>query len=214
MVHAEAPQFWDKVAEKYAKSPIRDMDAYAYTLERTRSYLAKSDRVLELGCGTGSTALLLADAVDQFTAADISPNMIRIANRKAVDEGVENVRFVVAEFFDQALNDGPYDVVLAHNLIHLIEDTTGALRHVASLLKPGGIFISKTVCRPEAGTPWKYRLMRLIVPVMQLLGRAPFVRFMKIEELEREVTAAGFKIIETGNHPPPSRYVVARKTGA
>ena len=212
MVHAQAPQFWDKVADKYAKSPIRDMDAYTYTLERTRSYLAKTDRVLELGCGTGSTALLLADAVDQITAADISPNMIRIASRKAEEQGAKNARFVVADFFDQVLNDGPYDVVLAHNLIHLIEDTTRALQHVADLLKPGGIFISKTVCRPEAGAPLKYRLMRLIVPIMQCLGRAPFVKFMTIEELERAVTAAGFKIIETGTHPPPSRYIVAKKT--
>ncbi|MCG8445153.1 MAG: class I SAM-dependent methyltransferase [Hyphomicrobiales bacterium] len=55
--------------------PVRDVEAYEYTLERTRSYLAKTGRVLELGCGTGSTALLLAG----ITGNDISPNMIGIA---------------------------------------------------------------------------------------------------------------------------------------
>ena len=52
-----ATRFWGKTAGRYAKMPIRYAEAYEYALERTRSYLAKTDRVLELGCGTGSTAL-------------------------------------------------------------------------------------------------------------------------------------------------------------
>ena len=74
-----ATRFWDKTAGRCAKMPIRDVEAYEYTLERTRSYLAKTDGVLELGCGTGSTALLLAGSVAGITGNDISPNMIGIA---------------------------------------------------------------------------------------------------------------------------------------
>ena len=59
----ETMKFWDGIAEKYAKRPISDMAAYEYTLGRTRSYLKPEDQVLELGCGTGSTALLLAGDV-------------------------------------------------------------------------------------------------------------------------------------------------------
>ena len=58
----QAETFWDGAAENYAKSPIRDVEAYNYTLERTRTYLSPTDKVLEVGCGTGSTALLLAGA--------------------------------------------------------------------------------------------------------------------------------------------------------
>jgi len=46
---------------------------------------------------------------------------------------------------------------------------------------------------------------------MQWLGKAPYVRFMEIAELEHIISSEGFKIIETGNYPPPSRYIVARK---
>ena len=49
-----AAQFWDGQAEKYAKKPIANMQAYNATLDRTRSYLAKDQHVLEVGCGTGS----------------------------------------------------------------------------------------------------------------------------------------------------------------
>jgi len=206
-----AAEFWDKVAPKYAKSPIADMDAYTYTLERTRSYLSPDDTVLEVGCGTGSTALLLADGVKHITASDVSPNMIAVGSEKAREQGVSNVEFVTADLFDNVLDGGPYDAVLAHNVLHLLEDIPAAVRRIGDLLKPGGLFISKTVCRPGAGSPLKFRLMKVILPLMQMVGKAPYVNFMEIEELEDCIASAGFKILESGNHPLPSRYIVARK---
>lgn len=208
-----AKTFWDKAAEKYAKSPISDIKAYEYTLERTKSYLTSDDHVLELGCGTGSTALLLAPEVAHITASDLSSNMIAIGESKARAEGVENISFIASDIHNLDIKQGPFDAVLALNLIHLLEDTPLVMKRINQLVKPGGIFISKTVCKPGKGTPLKMRLILLILPLMQLFGKAPFVKFMEISELETHVTDAGFQIIETGNYPvaPPSRYIVARK---
>ena len=210
----DAKTFWDKAAAKYARSPIADMEAYRHTLERTQSHLSPTDRVLEVGCGTGSTALRLADAVAAITATDISANMIRIAEEKAKADGIANVRFVTAGLSDDALGDGPYDAVLAFNLLHLLEDAGAAVRRIHGLLKPGGLFISKTVCRPESGGSFKFLLMKTALPLLQLVGKAPFVRLMSIDELEEIVASAGFDIVETGNFPasPPSRFIVARRT--
>lgn len=207
----QAATFWDKAAESYAKSPIQNVEAYNYTLERTCSYLSATDRVLEVGCGTGSTALLLAPHVDQIIASDISSKMIDIAKSKADESDVSNVQFIAADVFGSALGNGLYDVVLALNLLHLIEDTGSALQRIHGLLKPGGIFISKTVCKPGKGSPLKFRFLRLVVPIMQLLGKAPFVRFMDVPEFEDLITSHGFRILESGDHPAPSRYVVAQK---
>lgn len=207
----QAAKFWDGVAKKYATSPIEDVEAYEYTLGRTRSYLSKTDQVLELGCGTGSTALLLAPHVAHITASDISGNMIEIAERKAGEQGVPNASFVTSSLADAPVDRGPYDAVLALNLIHLIEDTPGAMKRISELVKPGGLFISKTVCRPGKGTPPKFRLMLMVLPLMQWLGKAPFVTFMTIPELEGHIEDAGFQIIETSDTPPPSRYIVAKK---
>jgi len=208
----QAKEFWNGAAEKYAKSPIADQKAYEYTMGRIRSYLSSNDKVLEVGCGTGSTALLLAPDVAQFVASDIADNMIKIANQKALDQDVPNIRFITADIFDDAINNGPYDAILALNLLHLVEDSTAAVRRINSLLKPGGTFISKTVCRPGRGAPFKFRLMKVILPVMQIFGKAPYVKFMESHELEEMISSQGFKIIETGNHPSPSRFVVAQKT--
>ena len=45
--------FWSKISRKYAAAPVRNMEGYLTTLERTKSYLTPADNVLEIGCGTG-----------------------------------------------------------------------------------------------------------------------------------------------------------------
>lgn len=206
-------KFWDQVAEKYAKSPISDYKAYEQTLERTRSHITTSDNVLEIGCGTGSTALLLAKSANHITATDLSPAMIRIGKDKADKEGVSNVEFMAAEAESTAVGNEPYDAVLAFNILHLLKDLPGALQHINKKIKPGGLFISKTVCKPEKIGPLKFRLMMIILPIMQMVGKVPYVKIIKSKEFDKLITSSGFKIIEVGNYPanPPHRYIVAQK---
>lgn len=164
-----------------------------------------------MGCGTGSTALKLAEHVADITATDLSDAMLDVGRGKAKADGTGNVRFERADVSEAP--EGPYDVVMALNLIHLMEDTEGTLAHIARRLKPGGLFISKTPCGPAKGTPLKFRLLLIVLPLMQMLGKAPYVKFMPPGDWDAAVAAAGFKIVETGNYPvnPPNRYIVARK---
>ena len=209
MVNQE--QFWDGLAPKYAKSPIKNMESYEYTLDRTRSYLKESDLVLEIGAGTGSTALLLADGVEQIVATDISEQMLAVGRCRAKEQGVDNIRFQRTEA--DSLPEGPFDAVMAHNLLHLVENLPGTLRACHEVLRPGGLLISKTFVRPTAGLQLMYRFMCLALPVMQWLGKAPFVAFYTVQEFERAIEQAGFEIIETANYPATEarRYIVARK---
>ena len=64
-------QFWDGAASKYAKSKIGDEAGYQRTLERTKEFLTPQSRVMELGCGTGTTALRLAPHTGSYLATDI-----------------------------------------------------------------------------------------------------------------------------------------------
>ncbi len=209
----QAAKFWDNIAEKYAKSPIQDITSYEYTLERTKSYLSQDSHVLELGCGTGSTALCLAPHVQHITATDLSNNMIKIAKRKAEEQEVTNINLYASDLFDIDQEGGPYDAVLAFNLIHLLEDTSKIMQQISKLLKPNGVFISKTACKPNEALPIKLRFILMMLPVAQLFGKAPFVKLMKVSELEDHIMDAGFNIIETHASPsqPSSRYIVAKK---
>jgi len=205
----DSAEFWDKLADKYSKKPVKDMESYNKTLDFTRKHLSASDNVLEVGCGTGTTALLLAPSVKQIAASDISSRMIEIAREKAVTQGVENVRFDRATLFAEDLKKGSFDVVMAFNFLLLLEDIPGAVHRVHELLKPGGLFISKTACLAEQSRLWS-----LLLAVMKPLGFAPFVRCLKVAELEDIITSTDLEIVETGFYPPspPSRFIVARKS--
>lgn len=205
-------RFWDKIAPKYAVRPIRDMSAYRYTQERTRSYLKAGDEVLELGCGTGSTAIGLARNVSKIVATDLSEGMLKVGRERAWNAGVTNVDFQCSST-DQAPG-GPFDVVLAHNLLHLLPDLDAVLTGVAARLRSNGLFISKTPCLGEARGSWTYWMYTVAIPLMRLAGKAPsYVDFVDIRTLEAAIQRAGFEIIETGNYPAdtPGRYLVARR---
>lgn len=205
-------RFWNRIAPKYAEAPIRDLDAYRYTLERTRSYLQDSDRVLELGCGTGSTAIALAPTAGEIIATDLSEEMLKVGRERAWNAAAANVDFSCCDVLSAP--DGPFDAVMAFNLLHLVPDLEAALDAIAAKLPAGGLFISKTPCLGEARGTWKYWMYTVAIPLMRLAGKAPsYVDFLDIRTLEAAVQRAGFEIIETGNYPAdtPGRYLVARR---
>ncbi len=203
--------FWDKLAERYAAQPVRDPSAYEATLARVRTYLRPEDRVLEVGCGTGTTALKLADAAGHITATDFSEGMTRIGERKAEAAGAPNVTFKALGADAPDLQTGDFDVTMGFNLLHLVDDPEQTLKSLAATLKPGGTLITKTPCLGES----VYRFMGPVIAIMRLLGKAPKGRIhaFRITELDAAIEAAGFKIVETGNYPlsPPNHFVVARK---
>ena len=81
-------RFWDKRAERYEQRPVADQETYEKKLGITRNYLTQDSEVLEIGCGTGSTAIAHAPYAKSILATDVSPAMIEIA-RAAKDDGVE-----------------------------------------------------------------------------------------------------------------------------
>ena len=142
-------KFWDKTAEKYSQQPIANQEAYEVKLDLMREYFTPDTKLLEFGCGTGSTAILNAPYVKQIDAIDVSPEMIAIARGKLADEQIDNVRFEVADMDGYAVAAEQYDAALGMNIIHLLDDPQAALAAVYAALKPGGHFISSTFCLRE-----------------------------------------------------------------
>jgi ubiquinone/menaquinone biosynthesis C-methylase UbiE len=204
-------RFWDRSARRYAAAAISDPRGYERTLRRTRELLAENDHVLELGCGTGSTALRLADGVASYLGTDFSPAMIAIAQEKLAAAPVAALSFLAATAEDPALQAGQYDAVLAFNYLHLVRDLPGTLRRIHALLADGGLFISKTGCLGDMNP-----LIRLaLLPAMRAIGKAPYTGAFSASALERQVAAAGFEILATERHADGGSdrrpYMVARK---
>ena len=188
--YPETAAFWDKIAPKYAKKPVADPTAYAQKLDRVRALLRDRDRVLEIGCGTGSTALHLAPAVAEIVATDISREMIAIAEDKRKAAGATNVTFVQADAAE-TLYEAPFDLIMSFSLLHLVEDVPEVLGSVYAQLKPGGLFVSKTVCLGDASP-----LLRLFVRALGVFGLAPKVTAVTRAELSRALVHAGFDLVE------------------
>ena len=206
----DSKTFWDKMAPKYAESQMRSVDDYEHTLARTLSYLTPQMRVLEMGCGTGTTALRLAPHVKAFVGTDQSSEMIRIARDKAADEH-SNLEFRVLGAAESAQLEEGFDVVMGFNLFHLVPDADAVLADIFKMLKPGGLMISKTPCLMDKAFGWKLFLVAGLLPILKRIGKAPDVGLWRIADVDRRIADAGFETLEAGNFPAISRYVVARK---
>ena len=198
--------FWNKAAPKYAKDAIGDMPAYEETLDRMREILQPHHRVLELGCGTGSTALELADSVDRYIGTDVASKMVKIAKGKLTEQSPQNLSFAVQDA--GVMTSGSNDVVLALNLLHLLPDLENTLAKIYKALPSGGLLISKTGLLKDG--LW---LLPLVIPLMRTIGKAPFVRSLSEESLIGLLENAGFKVTENlvQGGMVPRVFIVAQK---
>lgn len=210
MTITAAARFWDRTASRYAADPIKDIEGYERTLQRTKDLLKPTDSVVEIGCGTGTTALRLAPIVWSIIATDVSPAMIAIARQKALSQGCTNITFAARAAEEPLGEPGRHDAVLAFNVLHLVADRDAVLAEVRRLLKPGGLFISKTPCLMEMNP-----LIRLALPVMQMIGKAPPVDVFAAADLEAALVVAGFSVVERARHGSgrrdPRIVLVARR---
>ena len=136
---ASDARFWDRTSRKYARGAIADQAGYERTLDRTRGLLRSGDRVLELGCGTGTTALQLAGDVQNYLATDISAGMIAIANEKYAAGPIPALVFRTATTEALTPDAAQFNAVLVFNYLHLVRDLPGTLRRIHALLCSGGL---------------------------------------------------------------------------
>ncbi len=185
----QSARFWDRIAERYSKTPIADEAAYQKKLELTRQYLRADMQVLEFGCGTGSTAILHAPYVRHILAIDISSKMIDIARSRADAQKVKNVTFERAALDDFDVPEGTMDAVLGLNVLHLLDNRDGVISQVHGMLKPRGIFVSSTACLGDSMEFFKF-----VAPIGRVFGLMPLVKVFTTSELVTSLTEAGFEI--------------------
>ena len=196
------------MARLYERQKISDEAAYRKKLEKTREYFTPDSRVLELGCGTGTTAVLHAPYVGRIRAVDFSKNMIAIAQDKASAAGIENIDFEVASVDAFEAGGVGFDAVLMMSILHLLDNRREVLDKVFGLVKPGGVFVSSTVCVQKSG------MIGVILPVGRALGILPTINFLTKEKLLEDIRDAGFKVEhewQPGNGM--AVFVVARRPG-
>jgi 2-polyprenyl-3-methyl-5-hydroxy-6-metoxy-1,4-benzoquinol methylase len=158
---ASESDFFDQMAERLA-AQARPLDAL--TVERYREtrrpwfnkefrFKLMGDlhgkRVLDVGCGDGSNAILMARFGARVTGIDISPKSIELCNRRAELDGVGgNTQFICSPLETADLLTGSYDIIWGDGVLHhLIPELDGVMRQLVSYAKPGALFVfSEPVC--------------------------------------------------------------------
>lgn len=185
----QSAKFWDKIADRYLKQPITDVASYEKKLQVTQEYFQPNMEVLEIGCGTGSTAIVHAPYIKHIRAVDFSANMIDIAQTRAAAQNIPNITFEQSSIDELDISYQTLDAVLGLSILHLLEDKEGVIAKVFDMLKPGGIFVTSTVCLGD-----KMAWFKWIAPIGKFLGFFPLVKVFTVEELANSLTDAHFKI--------------------
>lgn len=204
-------KFWDKVSYKFAKRSHKIDPTEIKTLENTKKYLNVNNIVLDYGCGIGTMAIEISDNVKKIHCIDISQKMINAAKRKAVERNIENIYFAQSTIFDERYKRESFDVILAFNILHFLEDTQNVVNRINELLKSGGLFISVTPCLREKRS-FISILIFLLVWLQTKMGLVPYIKFFRISEFENSIAYGNFQIVEAEIlHTATQQYFIVAK---
>lgn len=174
--------------------------------------LRPEHRLLDVGCAAGTLPLELAPSVAEVVAMDISPAMIAIAQRKVEAAGATKIRLRAEPTGSLAwAESGTFDGVTVYSVLHLAPDPPALLAEIFRTPRPGGVFVSSTVC---LGGRW-FPPYASILPVLRWGGKAPAVTLLTEAQVRTMLTEAGFVDIaapEVGD-TGLALFLTARKPG-
>jgi SAM-dependent methyltransferase len=114
------------------------LSAWLPALDGAVDKLTAGGRAADIGCGHGSSTILMARAFpnSQFVGIDYHPESIATARARAKESGTDNASFEVADATSYAARD--FDLVAFFDALHDMADPSGAARHARRALKPDG----------------------------------------------------------------------------
>lgn len=150
--------FWDEV---YKGTPPWDLDHPQPAFQAlVQNGEIKPGRALDIGCGRGENAIMLAMNGCDVTGIDLAENAISDAKAKAIERYVK-VKFVVEDVLqmDWLFEEGEFDVVIDSGLFHVMTDEERPIfaQQVHRVLKDGGKYFMLCFSDKEPG---EYELPR------------------------------------------------------
>jgi ubiquinone/menaquinone biosynthesis C-methylase UbiE len=189
----QVPATWDAVAEGYAQEAAH-FEHFADQALRTLS-IGKDARVLDVGTGPGTLALLAAQRGARVSAVDFSPAMIEQLRARAAHEAQRSIETAVMDAQSLDLPDGSFDAAFSLFAFMFIPDRARAFRELLRVLRPGGRALVATWGPIERRPLMKFGFDAL-AEVMPELPRMQKGDLQQPEECIAEMSAAGFRDVE------------------
>jgi SAM-dependent methyltransferase len=133
----------------------------------------RGERAVDLGCGTGRHAELLAGRYREVLGVDMSQPMLDVAVQR---RGGVGARFVRRDLRDlRPERDGRFDLVLSTHTLHHVEDLDATLERIRDLVAPGGraVLVDNVAARPAVPRRWFVREAARVLGLDLALRRRP-----------------------------------------
>jgi len=140
---------FSKDARKYETSPIHAHGEDLAWIVETAA-LTGTERVLDVGTGTGHTAIALAGSARTVIGADLTERMVESAAALTEERGLANVQFVVSDVVRLPFPSAYFDLVTCRLAAHHFADPDKAVAEIARVLKPGGRVILADHIAPDS----------------------------------------------------------------
>jgi ubiquinone/menaquinone biosynthesis C-methylase UbiE len=205
--NAEAQRAWDGVLfdrfVEYRHLFIGGLAQHG-AVAMSRHPPSEGDRVLDVGCGFGDTALQLAELVGpsgSVLGVDIAPRFIETARAEALELGDTSTRFEVMDVQSSEF-DETFDYVYSRFGTMFFASPVAALRNVRRALVPGGR-ICMVVWRQKTDNPWLHRAEEVVKPLVEIpeetdearCGPGPF-SMANADTVSQIMISAGFDEID------------------
>ncbi len=195
-------RFWERNASRYDRSmalfggPVPRMAALAADTVRG------SARVLELASGTGLVTEAIAPVVGSLLATDYAESMVQATQARVGH--LANVRCESRNVYALGEGLGPFDAIVAANVLHLLPDLPVALAAMRTALEPNGKLVVPTYCH---GQDLRARMVSGMLSAVAF----PVARRFDLRGLSAAVGDAGFVVVQAELLPGllPIGFVVA-----
>ena len=144
----------DRVAGLYDLAELLNRRANLAMKRETALWVPPGSRVLDCAAGTGALSLAAARRAGYVLCTDLSPDMLARAKGKGERAGLMNMEFSRRDIFAPPPEE-PFDVVIAGNVLHLLEEPRRAVNCLLSCVRPGGRVILPTYLQGEAGAGFR-----------------------------------------------------------
>ncbi|HTY15577.1 MAG TPA: methyltransferase domain-containing protein [Methanoregulaceae archaeon] len=132
---------WDLASPAYDLVPGHQIGSReewnAWERELSGDLPSAPGKVLDIGCGTGAMALVLARMGYQVTGIDLSGEMIAMARNKAVEDGIA-IGLISGDAEKLPFDDGSFDIIVTRHLLWTVPHPEIALREWYRVLAPNG----------------------------------------------------------------------------